>query len=308
MSDRLGRLEGARAALGVKMPVRCATTANITLSGFQTIDGVAIASTDDANGLNTRVLVKDQTDTTQNGVYHVQAGVWERAKDFDGNTDFVKGTLLYVAAGDANEGRFYTVSSADPPDIGEDALTFVQGTFGVGDVTGPASSVSGNVAGWDGVGGDTLQDLGSFVSLLASSNWSSTTVASAAGTTDIGAATTPWITITGTETITGLGTGTSRFRIVYFADACVLVHSAAIVLPGSANLTTAAGDMAIFASPTSNNWYCVTYLRNGSAGALTTSGFTIASGDALTTTNGHKFILYITKSQSYSLLQRKALQ
>ncbi len=50
-------------------------------------------------------------------------------------------------------------------------------------------------------------------------------------------------------------------------------------------------------------------VTNGaSAGAITTSGYTKVDGDALTTTNGHKFIGWITKTQTYSYLTWKALQ
>ena len=49
-----------------------ATTANVTLSGLQTIDGVALVDSD-------RVLVKDQTTTTQNGIYYAKAGAWYRS-------------------------------------------------------------------------------------------------------------------------------------------------------------------------------------------------------------------------------------
>ena len=52
----------------------------------------------------------------------------------------------------------------------------------------------------------------------------------------------------------------------------------------------------------------VEILNNGSAGAITTSGFTKVSGDAFTTTNGHKFLAHITKSNSYSHLHVTALQ
>lgn len=48
-------------------------------------------------------------------------------------------------------------------------------------------------------------------------------------------------------------------------------------------------------------------VNGASAGAITTSGFTKVTGDSLTTTNGHKFMCYITKNQS-SLLSVVALQ
>ena len=48
--------------------------------------------------------------------------------------------------------------------------------------------------------------------------------------------------------------------------------------------------------------------NNASAGAITTSGFTLQDGDSITTTNGHKFLFYITKTNTYSYCNVKALQ
>lgn len=377
MSDRFGRLLGARAALGVKMPVRAATTANITLSGFQTIDDVAFNQSAVDADLNMRILVKNQTDQTRNGIYEVQSGTWERTKDFDGNTDYVKGSLVYVTDGTINGGFFFTVSSADPQSIGVNNLTFVANDFGSGDTTGAASSTAGNVAGFADTTGKVLSDLGSFIALLAGANWTNTTIASNT-TTDIGAQTTPVVTVSlDVSPVTSLGSSINRLKLVLFTGIIVLTHNATTLrLPGSANITTADGDWAIFRSGTDGRWRCVHYQRvagrnlntgvtdtlavgytatsyangtvssgtltpnpangnfqhytnNGAhtlappssvctivlemtnaaaAGALTTSSFTFVSGDALTTTDGNKFLLYITKSQSYSLLQRKALQ
>ena len=56
------RLNGVHSGLGQKAPVRVATTANVTLSGLQTIDGVTLEADD-------RILVKDQTTTSENGIY-----------------------------------------------------------------------------------------------------------------------------------------------------------------------------------------------------------------------------------------------
>lgn len=52
----------------------------------------------------------------------------------------------------------------------------------------------------------------------------------------------------------------------------------------------------------------IEYTNNGSAGTITTSSFTKVKGDSLTTTNGHKFFLHITKHQNYSELVIQALQ
>ena len=58
------RLNGLTAAVAIKAPVKAATTANITLSGLQTIDGVSCAAGD-------RVLVKNQATPSENGIYVV---------------------------------------------------------------------------------------------------------------------------------------------------------------------------------------------------------------------------------------------
>lgn len=107
-STTTDRLAGVTASLGVKAPVVVATTANITLSGLQTIDGVSVAA-------DNRVLVKDQTDTTQNGIYDAKSGAWVRSLDFDGARDVVTGTVIYVTSGTTNSGTFWKVSTSGDP-------------------------------------------------------------------------------------------------------------------------------------------------------------------------------------------------
>lgn len=84
-----------------------------------------------------------------------------------------------------------------------------------------------------------------------------------ATTTDIGAATGNVVDVTGTTTITGLGTvqaGTTR--IVRFTGALTFTHNAtSLILPGAANITTASGDVAVMVSLGSGNWYCANYMR-----------------------------------------------
>lgn len=118
MPDVLNRLQGARSTLGVKTPCRVATTANITLSGLQTIDGVALAEGD-------RVLVKNQTSASQNGVRIASTGAWARSKDWDANSDVVQGTQVYVANGTAGAGA-YILTTPDPIELGTDNVTFIR--------------------------------------------------------------------------------------------------------------------------------------------------------------------------------------
>jgi hypothetical protein len=104
-----------------------------------------------------------------------------------------------------------------------------------------------------------------------------------ATTTDIGAATGNYVDVTGTTTITGLGTvqaGTKR--TVRFTGALLLTYNAtSLILPGAANITTAAGDVADFVSLGSGNWRCTAYTPiAGVVGALLTTQGDIAYRDS----------------------------
>lgn len=116
------RTTGLVGHTGVKQPVRLATTANITLSGEQTIDGVAAVTGD-------RVLAKDQTTASENGVWVVDTGAWSRAPDFDGTYDIVKGSLIRVNAGSQYAGAWFTVATDDPITIGTTSLSFTRETI-----------------------------------------------------------------------------------------------------------------------------------------------------------------------------------
>lgn len=104
--------------LDAKASCRVGTTANITLSGAQTIDGVAVIAGD-------RVLVKDQSTTSQNGIYVAAAGAWARSTDADTWDELVH-AYVFVEQGTlgANNGFVCTV----PPGgtLGSTAVTWVQ--------------------------------------------------------------------------------------------------------------------------------------------------------------------------------------
>lgn len=112
------RRQGLNSGAAVKVPCDAATTANITLSGEQTIDGVACVTGD-------RVLVKNQTDASENGIYVVDTGTWDRARDWDGSYDIVTGTFMYVTAGSANRGYWY-VSTTGTILVGTTNVTISQ--------------------------------------------------------------------------------------------------------------------------------------------------------------------------------------
>lgn len=104
--------------LSVKTAVRAATTANITLSGTQTIDGVALIAGD-------RILVKNQTTNTQNGVYDVASGAWSRSSDSDAGTELVN-AFYFVQSGTTLQATGWVQSTPGPITPGTTGLVFSQ--------------------------------------------------------------------------------------------------------------------------------------------------------------------------------------
>ena len=117
MAVSTDRRQGVNSSAAIKVPCRCATTANITLSGLQTIDGITVVADD-------RVLVKNQSTASQNGIYAASSSAWVRTIDCDGTFDLKNGTLVRVNGGTVNAGTWYAVSTADPITVGTTALSF----------------------------------------------------------------------------------------------------------------------------------------------------------------------------------------
>lgn len=127
MSNVTDRLRGVRSSLAIKAPVSAATTANITLSGEQTIDGVAVVGAVGSTAAD-RVLVKNQNTASENGIYDVSTGAWRRSSDWDGVGDIVKGTRVYVSSGTTNQGE-WVVTTANPIVIGTTSVALSGGVF-----------------------------------------------------------------------------------------------------------------------------------------------------------------------------------
>lgn len=105
--------------LDPKQSVRAASIGNIaTLSGTMTIDGVALVAGD-------RVLVKDQTTASQNGVYEVSASAWARAADMDAWAELVS-AYLFVEQGTVNADVGFLCTVDGDGTLGTTAVSFVQ--------------------------------------------------------------------------------------------------------------------------------------------------------------------------------------
>lgn len=156
---RFGLAEG----LAMKAPCRVATTAAITLAGLQTIDSVTAVEGD-------RVLVKNQADLTQNGVYIASSGDWQRDADFDGANDIVDGTQIFVRSG--TQKGVFRASGTNPIILGSSAITFaaaldmnvpasienVDALVGLGPFPQPIVYASGYYTAGDGGGGPFRYD------------------------------------------------------------------------------------------------------------------------------------------------------
>jgi hypothetical protein len=122
-----GYVDSARQGLDVKQSVRAATTGAINLSSDlengDGIDGVTLAT-------GNRVLVKNQSTASENGIYVVQAsGAAVRATDANGTADTGEvsgGTFVFVEEGTLNADSGFVVSSNGPITVGTDAMNWVQ--------------------------------------------------------------------------------------------------------------------------------------------------------------------------------------
>lgn len=243
-----------------KQSCRVGATANITLSGTQTIDGVAVVAGD-------RVLVRAQTNVPDNGIYVVAAGAWSRSSDMSLWSEF-PGAFVEVEDGTSLAGTTYLCNVKQGGTLGTTNVTWIQ-------ATSPAAGVSS----WNTrTGAVTLQSSDLTAAIMAAAALGGFTSIVSATTADLSTSTTMGVNITGTNAITSFGSGVNLFRVVKFSAALTLTHNAtSLILPGAANITTAANDRAICFSDASGNWTVVDYvLANGRP--LTVDGSDIKSG------------------------------
>lgn len=138
-------VDNAVQSVDPKDAVKVRTTANITLSGTQTIDGVALS-------VNDRVLVMNQNTGADNGIYTVAAGVWQRASDFDEDIDVNTGAFVFVQAGTLYANTGWRLQTSGTVQLGTTSLSFTQfsgaGSFTAGGgLTQTGTEFAANVDG-----------------------------------------------------------------------------------------------------------------------------------------------------------------
>ena len=114
----LNQLQTQLAGLDWKQHVRAMSDSNITLSGPQTVDAVALIAGD-------RVLVQNQTTAASNGIYVVAAGAWSRSSDANSSTTLLA-AAVFIDEGTAYKGSAWVQTAPAPITVGTTAITFVK--------------------------------------------------------------------------------------------------------------------------------------------------------------------------------------
>lgn len=261
-------VDATRQGLAVKDAVRAATTANITLSGTQTVDGVVLIA-------GNRVLVKDQSTGSQNGLYDVSASAWTRTSDSDSTTgELSGGTFVFVQEGTVNADSGFVCTNDGAVTVGTTALTFTQFSGAGQIVAGAGLTKTGNTLDVGGtasritVNADTVDIASNYVGqtsittlgTVGTGTWQGTTVAVAYG---------------GTGATTATGTG-----------ALVLANTPTLITPvlgtpGSGNFSSGTFTWPTFnqnTSGTAAGLSATLAVNSGGTGATTLTGILRGNG------------------------------
>jgi hypothetical protein len=273
------------AALGFKVrTARVATTGNITLSGTQTIDGVAL-------NVNELVLVKNQTNQAQHGIYVVSAGAWARSPLSDTWAKLVS-AMVIVEQGAAGADTVWICTSDQGGTLGSTAVVFTP--FLGGGFYAPSSAALTNYAADPLSPAELASVTGTFGSLafssavLVASATTDTTNASNISSGTLAAARLPAHTgdvtsVAGSATLTLVNSGVTAAS--YGSSSQVATFSVdakgRLTAAGNVNITITSGQVSGLAASATTN---TTDASNITAGTLNAARLPAFSGDATSST------------------------
>lgn len=134
---RLVDMQNVQLGISGKESVRVASTTNITTSGTQTIDGVSVVAGD-------RVLLKNQSTASDNGIWVCAVGPWTRAADADDPGELKAGSFVFVTEGTVNADSGWILSTDGAITIGSTSINWVQFSGGGQIIAGAGLTKSGN--------------------------------------------------------------------------------------------------------------------------------------------------------------------
>ena len=143
-------VDSSAQGLEVHTPVAAATTGNITLSGEQTIDGVSVVA-------GNRVLVKDQSTSSQNGVYVAASGAWSRATDADAWSELYR-AYVWVNNGTAHGDSAWLCTIASTGTLNTDAIVWTQFSSAADILAGTGLTKTGSTISLSHLGLQSLTD------------------------------------------------------------------------------------------------------------------------------------------------------
>ncbi len=145
-------VDNAIRGLDWKQSVRVASTGNVTVSnpGTSTFDGVTLTTGD-------RILLKDQTTGSQNGIYTfaTSSTALVRAIDADSSSEVTGGMAVTVTEGTVNADRVYILTTNDAITLGTTSLAFTQLGGGSGTTYTAGNGLTESPAGTFNVGSGT---------------------------------------------------------------------------------------------------------------------------------------------------------
>jgi phage-related tail fiber protein len=262
--------------LDYKASCRIASTANLaSLSGLLTIDGITLVAGD-------RVLVKDQTTGSQNGIYIAAVGGWSRSTDADDGTKLTSGAIVPVEVGTANADTQWMLTTDGTITVGVTSLTFALNAGGNKFVKKAGDTLLGALSLFGGDTGTTAAQFDNSTKLATTgfvkssgktgSGITSSSVSTTLGASDIG----------GTFFIGGVSAGltmtlpSASLANVRNGDIVTIVNTnsnaATVAANGSdtiyrgsgtvASFSLQPGDCAVFERQSATQWLLVSCVSN----------------------------------------------